>query len=330
MVGQIPAVTTTAAKPLVIFLMGPTASGKTDLAISLRQHLPVEVISVDSALIYRGMDIGTAKPSAQELAAAPHRLLDICDPAQSYSVAEFRRDALREIESIVAGGRIPLLVGGTMLYFKGLLEGLADMPASDPQVRAAIEAEAARDGWPAIHRQLAEVDPQTAASIHPNHSQRLCRALEVYRISGETMSALRARQQFQEDDLQARYRVVQVAIAPHNRALLHERIARRFQLMLAQGFMDEVRCLYGRPDLHADLPSIRAVGYRQAWGCLAGEYDETEMLARALAATRQLAKRQLTWLRGWPDLHWLYTDTLDGQEKKKSELLFEMLNFLAP
>jgi tRNA dimethylallyltransferase len=317
-----------ADKPLLIFLMGPTASGKTDLAIALRQCLPVDVISVDSALIYRDMDIGTAKPSAAELALAPHRLINICDPAQSYSAAEFRRDALRDIEAIVAAGRIPLLVGGTMLYFKALLEGLADMPAADPAVRAAIEAEAAHAGWPAIHAQLAAVDPETAAAIHPNHSQRLCRALEVYRVSGETMTALRARQQRDAGDLRNRYQVVQVAMAPRQRAVLHARIARRFELMLAQGLVAEVERLRARGDLHADLPAIRAVGYRQVWEYLDGACTEAVMVERGVAATRQLAKRQLTWLRGWPDLHWLCTDDENGNEKKKSDLLVEMLNFL--
>ncbi|WP_439134809.1 tRNA (adenosine(37)-N6)-dimethylallyltransferase MiaA [Pseudomaricurvus sp.] len=308
--------------------MGPTASGKTDLAIALREQLPVDIISVDSALVYRQMDIGSAKPSAEEQSLAPHRLLDIRDPGEPYSAAEFREDALREIQSIVDAGRIPLLVGGTMLYFKALLEGFADMPAADPQVRASIEAEAKEQGWPAIHEQLAAVDPEAAAAIHPNHSQRLSRALEVYRVSGKTMTELRQQQDRQAQDLHQRFQVVQVAIAPHDRSVLHERIARRFELMLQNGFLEEVQRLYDRGDLHPDLPAIRAVGYRQVWEYLAGECTYDEMVTRGIVATRQLAKRQLTWLRGWDQLNWLYTDTEDGRFRKKTVLIKEFLNFL--
>lgn len=315
-------------KPLVIFLMGPTASGKTDLAIALRQRLPVDIISVDSALVYRGMDIGSAKPSAEEQTLAPHRLIDIRDPADSYSAADFRADALREIEDIVSLGRIPLLVGGTMMYFKALLEGMADMPAADPEVRAKIEALAAEKGWPHIHQLLAEVDPQTAAEIHPNHSQRLSRALEVYRVSGRTMSELRAEQQRDQDDLHQKYNVVQFAIGPRDRSVLHQRIEKRFGLMLEQGFIEEVKSLRQRADLHKDLPAIRAVGYRQVWEYLDGDYDYDEMVAKGEAATRQLAKRQLTWLRGWEGLNWLYTDTETGETVKKDQVLLELLNFL--
>lgn len=316
------------SKPLIMFLMGPTASGKTDLAIALREVLPVELISVDSALVYRQMDIGSAKPSAAEQALAPHRLLDIRDPGQPYSAAEFRVDALREIDDIVAQGRIPLLVGGTMLYFKALLEGFADLPAADPAVRQAIEADAERLGWPALHQQLAAVDPVAAASIHPNHSQRLCRALEVYRVSGQTMTALRQQQDRPAQDLHQRFEVVQVAIAPRQRAVLHDRIAKRFRLMLDQGFLEEVRRLYQRGDLHPDLPAIRAVGYRQVWQYLAGECSYEEMIEKGIAATRQLAKRQLTWLRGWDQLHWVYTDTEAGENRKKRALTDEILNLL--
>ncbi len=315
-------------KPLVIFLMGPTASGKTDLAIALRQQLPVEVISVDSALVYKGLDIGSAKPSAEEQALAPHRLIDIRDPQDSYSAADFCADALREIEAIVAAGRIPLLVGGTMMYFKALLEGMADMPAADPVVRSAIEQQAAEHGWPFIHQQLAEVDPVTAAEIHPNHSQRLSRALEVYRVSGKTMTELRAQQQRDKDDLRNHYQVVQFAIGPRDRSVLHERIEHRFRLMLEQGFIDEVKALHARSDLHKDLPAIRAVGYRQAWEYLDGDYEYEEMIDRGVAATRQLAKRQLTWLRGWPELNWVYTDTESGKMVKKGQVLLELLNYL--
>ncbi len=315
-------------RPLVVFLMGPTASGKTDLAIALHQRLPMDIISVDSALVYRGLDIGSAKPDARELAQAPHRLLDLRDPAEPYSAADFREDALRAIEEIHAAGRIPLLVGGTMMYFKALLEGFADMPAADAGVRAAIEADAGRHGWPWVHQQLAAVDPDSAAQIHPNHSQRLSRALEVYRVSGQTMTALRQKQERQDQDLRQRYDVLQVAIMPRQRKVLHERIERRFLRMLEQGFLAEVEALHRRPDLHRELPAIRAVGYRQVWEYLDGDCSYEEMVERGIAATRQLAKRQLTWLRGWPDLHTIYTDTEAGQNRQNFELLNEFLNFL--
>lgn len=283
--------------------MGPTASGKTDLAIRLRQQLPVEVISVDSALIYRGMDIGTAKPSADELALAPHRLIDIRDPAQAYSAADFRADALREMAEITAAGKIPLLVGGTMLYFKALLEGLSPLPSADPVVRAEIEQAAATRGWTALHEDLQRIDPVSAARIHPNDPQRLSRALEVFAISGKTLTELT---QIQGDQLP--YRVQQFAIAPATRAQLHERIAIRFQNMLEAGFEQEVRKLFERGDLNPDLPSIRCVGYRQMWEHLRGDYDAQEMAYRGICATRQLAKRQMTWLRGWPEVTWLDSD----------------------
>ena len=266
--------------------MGPTASGKTALAIELRKVLPVELISVDSALIYRGMDIGTAKPNADELRAAPHRLLDILDPAQAYSAADFRRDALAEMAEITAAGRIPLLVGGTMLYFKALLEGLSPLPSADPEVRAKIERQAAEQGWDVLHRQLEEIDPVAAARIHPNDPQRLSRALEVFFISGKTQ-------------------VHQFAIAPASRELLHQRIEQRFHQMLASDFEAEVRALFARGDLHTDMPSIRCVGYRQMWSYLEGEISYDEMVYRGVCATRQLAKRQITWLRGWEGVHWL-------------------------
>jgi len=315
-------------KPLVLFLMGPTASGKTDLAIGLRQQLPVELISVDSALVYRGLDIGSAKPSLEEQALAPHRLLDLRDPAEPYSAADFRADALAEIEAIVAEGKIPLLVGGTMMYFKALLEGFAEMPAADADIRAKIEADAELHGWPYVHEQLRQVDPDCAETIHPNHSQRISRALEVYRASGQTMTQLRAAQDRQADDLKSRYEVVQIAIAPRDRAVLHERIERRFRVMLERGFLEEVEGLYQRGDLHADLPAIRAVGYRQVWEYLDQQCSYNEMVERGIVATRQLAKRQLTWLRGWDQLNWVYTDTEDGQIRKKTTLINEILNFL--
>ena len=281
--------------------MGPTASGKTALAISLRQQLPVELISVDSALIYRGMDIGTAKPSAEELALAPHRLLDIRDPAEAYSAAEFRRDALAEMADITRKG--PLLVGGTMLYFKALLEGLSPLPSADPEVRQRIEQMAAEKGWEALHRQLCEIDPVAGSRIHPNDPQRLSRALEVFFISGKTLTELT-----KTSGEALPYDVYQFAIAPASRELIHQRIALRYDQMLASGFEAEARALFARGDLHTDMPSIRCVGYRQMWSYLSGEIDYDEMVYRGICATRQLAKRQMTWLRGWPEVHWLNSD----------------------
>lgn len=291
--------------------MGPTASGKTDLAVALCQQLPCDIISVDSALVYRGLNIGSAKPEAAVLAKAPHRLTDIRDPSEPYSAAEFARDALEHIESITADGRIPLLVGGTMLYFKALIEGMASMPSANPEVRAQIEADAREHGWSYVHQRLAGVDPATAEGIHPNHSQRLSRALEVYLISGIPMSEWRRRQLdagANGQSLAARYQIFQLAISPADRTELHSRIALRFDQMLELGFLDEVKAMKARGDLHTDLPSMRAVGYRQAWSYLEGEYDFDTFREKALAANRQLAKRQLTWLRGWQDLHWIYTD----------------------
>ncbi|EGH00602.1 MULTISPECIES: tRNA (adenosine(37)-N6)-dimethylallyltransferase MiaA [Pseudomonas syringae group genomosp. 2] len=299
------------ALPPAIFLMGPTAAGKTDLAIELSKVLPCELISVDSALVYRGMDIGTAKPSKAQLAEYPHRLIDILDPAQSYSAADFRSDALAAMAEITARGNIPLLVGGTMLYFKALLHGLADMPAADAQVRAQLEADAQAYGWQSLHDQLAVVDPVSAARIHPNDPQRLIRALEVYRVSGMSMTAHREQQTAQSTEAAASgrqqlpYTVANLAIAPADRKVLHQRIALRFEQMLDQGFLDEVLALRSRGDLHSGLPSIRAVGYRQVWDHLDGKLTRDEMQERGIIATRQLAKRQFTWLRSWEDLHWL-------------------------
>lgn len=289
--------------PQAIFLMGPTASGKTALAINLRKSLPVELISVDSALIYQGMDIGTAKPTAEEQALAPHRLLDILDPAQAYSAADFRRDALAQMAEITASGRIPLLVGGTMLYFKALLEGLSPLPAANPDVRARIEQQAAEQGWDALHRQLVDIDPVAGARIHPNDPQRLSRALEVFFISGKTLTELT-----QTSGEALPYQVHQFAIAPASRELLHQRIEQRFHQMLASGFEAEVRALFTRGDLHTEMPSIRCVGYRQMWSYLAGEVSHEEMVYRGICATRQLAKRQMTWLRGWEDICWLNSE----------------------
>ena len=287
----------------VIFLMGPTASGKTALAMALHQALPVEIISVDSALIYRGMDIGSAKPTADELTQVPHHLIDIRDPAESYSAADFRSDALRLIADIQHRGNIPLLVGGTMLYFKALLDGISPLPEAQPEVRQQLEQEAEKLGWTELHRQLAEVDPVSAARIHPNDPQRINRALEVYRITGQSLTELTA----QKGEPFA-YPVHQFAIAPQDRALLHQRIALRYLQMLDSGFEDEVRVLKQRPDLHLDLPSMRCVGYRQMWQYLDGECSYDEMVQRGIAATRQLAKRQLTWLRSWQQLTWLSSD----------------------
>ena len=292
----------TSALP-VIFIMGPTASGKTALAIELFKRLSAEIISVDSALIYRGMDIGTAKPTAEELLQAPHHLLNILDPVQSYSAADFRDDALRLINDIQQRGKIPILVGGTMLYFKALLEGISPLPAADSNVRAALEAEAASFGWPAMHQQLQDIDPVAAARIHPNDPQRINRALEVYRLTGNTMTELTV-----QKGEPFPFKVHQFAIAPTDRAVLHQRIADRFQQMLANGFQQEVAALKSQPQLRADLPSMRCVGYRQVWQYLDGEFGYDEMKAKGIAATRQLAKRQLTWLRGWPEVLWLKSE----------------------
>jgi tRNA dimethylallyltransferase len=291
-----------ADRPLLICLMGPTASGKTDLAVALAGARDCELISVDSALVYRGMDIGTAKPDY------PHHLLDIRDPAQPYSAAEFAADAERLAEQISRRGRIPVLVGGTMLYFRAFLQGLADMPGADPSIRAGIERDAKRHGWPAIHRRLAAVDPECAAAIHPNHSQRLARALEVYLTSGVSMSEWRRRGLHAAPAAAARYRVLQFAICPQEREELHRRIAVRFERMMRAGLLEEVRELWLRGDLNPDLPAMRAVGYRQLWRYLDGSTTLEEAQQQGVAATRQLAKRQLTWLRKWPDLRWIYTD----------------------
>lgn len=301
-------------KPTAIFLMGPTASGKTDLAIKLRQHLPVEIISVDSALIYKGMDIGTAKPNAEELALAPHRLIDICDPAQSYSAANFRQDALQEMQQITAQGKIPLLVGGTMLYYKALLEGLSPLPSADEKVRSEIEKKASQQGWQALHQELEKIDPIAAQRINPNDSQRINRALEVYYLTGKNLTTLTA-----QKGESLPYQILQFAISPLDRAILHQRIEQRFHKMLELGFQQEVEKLYQRPDLHPDLPSIRCVGYRQMWEYLQGDYDRNEMIFRGICATRQLAKRQITWLRGWnSELTWL--DSLQIEQAQNTIL----------
>lgn len=315
------------AKPRAIFLMGPTASGKTDLAMALSEHLPVELISVDSALVYRGLDIGSAKPSPQELAQYPHRLIDICDPAESYSAGRFRKDALAAMADISGRGKIPLLVGGTMLYFRALLQGMAEMPEADPAFRAEIETRAEKEGWPALHRELQAIDPALAAELHPNHSVRIERALEVYHLTGKSMSQLRAEQG--SETLSEQYQIQQLAIMPQDRAILHQRIAQRFARMLENGFIEEVKSLRARGDLHKDLPAIRAVGYRQVWEFLAGETEYAQMAEAGVAATRQLAKRQLTWLRRWPDVDSVNAQEPGGKVRKIDEMLAEALKFLS-
>lgn len=283
----------------VICLMGPTAAGKTDIAVSLVQQLPCQIISVDSAMVYRGMDIGTAKPSADILKIAPHRLLDICDPAESYSAGHFREDALREINSIIEHKQIPLLVGGTMLYFHALQQGLASLPRANAEVRERINQEAQLYGWQNMHKRLQKIDPVAAERIHPNDPQRLQRALEIYEVTGKNLTTLLE----EEAKQKLPYQFINIAIIPTDRSSLHKRIAQRFDEMLQQGFIAEVEKLYHRDDLHADLPSIRAVGYRQLWDYLAGNITFAEMQERAVIATRQLAKRQITWLRRWKNLH---------------------------
>lgn len=288
-----------------IALMGPTASGKSAYAIALARRLGGEIVSVDSALVYRGLDIGAAKPTADERAQVPHHLVDVCDPWQPFSAADFARAARAAIDSILARGRLPVLAGGTGLYFRALLEGLSEMPEADPGVRAALAAEAAERGWAALHAELARVDPEAAARIHATDAQRIQRALEVYRLSGRAIS------DWQRNARTARLplRVLKLVLAPPQRALLHARIEARFDAMLTAGFLDEVRALRALPELRAhprplELPALRAVGYRQAWEHLDGASSPAEFRARAIAATRQLAKRQYTWLRGELDARW--------------------------
>lgn len=287
-------------RPPAIFLMGPTASGKTAAALALHERFPVDIVSVDSAQVYRGMDIGTAKPDAETLAKAPHRLIDIRDPSESYSAAEFRDDALREMAAISAAGRVPLLAGGTMLYFRALARGLAPLPPADPVLRERIEAEAERIGWAALHERLGDRDPEAAARIHPNDPQRIQRALEVLELTGRPLSELQREHRERVDEAFG-YRALRLVVTPPSRKELHRRIAARFDAMLEQGFLDEVRRLRARADLNPDLtpglPALRSVGYRQAWSHLAGDIGHGEMRRQAVAATRQLAKRQLTWLR---------------------------------
>lgn len=292
--------------PPAIFLMGATGTGKTDLAVALRQHLPIEIISVDSALIYREMNIGTAKPDAETLKQAPHRLIDILDPAESYSAATFRQDALQEMQEITNSGRIPVLAGGTMLYYRALEQGLSILPEADPIIREGIEKEAKELGWVILHKQLQTIDPTAAQRIHPNDPQRLSRALEVYRITGKSMTELQA---LQKHDA-CPYKLLKLSLIPENRAWLHKRLEQRFDIMLEQGLLAEVEKLYQRSDLHIELPSMRSVGYRQVWEYLDGKIDYNTMRNRAIVATRQLAKRQLTWLRSEKDLITYYAEEL--------------------
>lgn len=315
--------------------MGPTAAGKTDLAVELVATAGCEIISVDSALVYRGMDIGTAKPDAALQALAPHRLIDIRDPAEVYSAADFRDDALREMAEISARGKTPLLVGGTMMYFKALCQGIASMPQADAGLRQQLLSSAETEGWAALHDRLIELDPVVAAKIHPNNRQRILRAMEVCLLSGKKMSDLWAGESWEAGQNQdgdytkwdevsfggLPYYVVNFAVAPKLRQTLHERIAERFRMMLRQGFVGEVERLHQRGDLHPDLPSIKSVGYRQVWEYLDGQSSYDEMIEKGTAATRQLAKRQLTWLRSWPEVNWL--------ESEDPELIKKTLEIIA-
>ncbi|MEP2617501.1 MAG: tRNA (adenosine(37)-N6)-dimethylallyltransferase MiaA [Marinomonas sp.] len=304
------------AKPHVVCLMGPTASGKTGLAVELAQHHNYEIISVDSALVYKGMDIGTAKPDAGLLARAPHRLIDIIDPLESYSAADFVSDAVEEVADIVSKGKIPLLVGGTMMYFNALQKGLAEMPTADVQVRAEIEVEAAEKGWPALHEYLQTIDPEAALRIHPNDPQRLQRAIEVYRLTGKTMTQFWAEQ----EAASMPFEMINMAVMPKERSILHQRIEQRFDEMMEQGFLAEVEGFYRRGDLSIDMPSMRCVGYRQLWRHLDGVDSLDDAIFKGVVASRQLAKRQLTWLRGWEDL--MIFDSLS------KDLVSEALNYI--
>jgi tRNA dimethylallyltransferase len=314
-------VSAAADRPLVLALMGPTASGKTALAIELAKRHGGEIISVDSALVYRGLDIGSAKPDAEERAGIPHHLIDIREPDQPYSAGEFAQDARAAVDAVLARGRLPLLVGGTGLYFRALLGGLSAMPASEPEVRSAIEREATERGWSALHAELAHVDPEAAARIRPSDPQRITRALEVWRVSGRAISAWQ-----REAPVSPRppWRVLKLVLAPSDRSLLHGRIAQRFERMVALGFLEEVRTLMARGELHPDLPAMRAVGYRQAWRHLSGETSMAGFLAEGIAATRQLAKRQLTWLRAELDAFWV--DPLT--DPARAEALFRLASGL--
>jgi tRNA dimethylallyltransferase len=285
--------------------MGPTGAGKSAIAMQIAKEIKGEIISVDSAQVYRGMDIGTAKPSQKEQKEIPHHLIDIRDPKEPYSAADFRRDAILAIEDILSRGKQPLLVGGTMLYFKALQEGLSDLPSANEQIREKIKKEAEKTGWQELHARLEKIDPLSAKRIHPNDPQRILRALEVYDVSGKTLTELFS----EEDKNKPLYEFINIAITPNDRAVLHQRIEKRFDQMLENGFIDEVKKLYNRGDLSPDLPSIRSVGYRQAWDYLSEKTDYQAMREKAIIATRQLAKRQLTWLRSWPEIIWLDSES---------------------
>ncbi|WP_421851419.1 tRNA (adenosine(37)-N6)-dimethylallyltransferase MiaA [Marinomonas sp.] len=303
-------------KPHVVCLMGPTASGKTGLAVELAEYHDFEIISVDSALVYKGMDIGTAKPDAELLARAPHRLIDIIDPIESYSAADFVLDAVEQSQEILAKGKTPLLVGGTMMYFNALQKGLAEMPQADAELRALIEVEAAEKGWVALHKELQTFDPEAASRIHPNDPQRLQRAIEVYRLTGKTMTQFWA----QQETVSLPFEMINMAVMPKERSVLHERIERRFYAMMDQGFLAEVEGFYRRGDLTIDMPSMRCVGYRQLWQYLDGVDLLDDAIFKGVVASRQLAKRQLTWLRGWEDL--MIFDSLS------KDLVSEALNYI--
>lgn len=301
--------------PKVIAIIGPTASGKTAAALALAQHIPCEIISVDSALIYRQMDIGSAKPSRDERAAVPHHLIDILDPAESYSVAQFLTDVMQLVQQITARGNMPLLVGGTMMYFNALLKGLGDLPVADPLIRARLDAEIAADGIASLHARLVKLDPVTAARLPPGDTQRIQRALEVIEITKQPLSTLFAQQTKSPPTLT----IHAFSLEPSERSVLHERIAQRFDAMLQHGFLDEVNALRARGDLNLSMPSMRCVGYRQAWEYLDGQYDFAEFRERGIIATRQLAKRQLTWLRSMPArvvLDCLQTDLLTSMVRQ--------------
>ena len=303
--------------PTCIALAGPTASGKTAAALAIADRHPVEIISVDSALVYRGMDIGTAKPTAAELASVPHHLIDIRDPLHAYSAAEFVRDAQGLMGQIRARGKLPLLVGGTMLYFKALTDGLDDMPKADAGVRADIAARALQRGWPALHAELAQVDPVTAERLKPNDSQRISRALEIFKLTGLPLSSFHQQRATENiaDRPNKMVDTVLISLEPNDRSWLHQRIAQRFDSMLAAGFMDEVKALRARGDLHADLPAMRCVGYRQAWEALDGTSPMAELRDKGIFATRQLAKRQITWLRSMPHRRVVACDGADAQQQ---------------
>jgi tRNA dimethylallyltransferase len=305
----------------VILLMGPTASGKTDLALALAEHLPWDIVSVDSAMVYRGMDIGTAKPSRETLARVPHRLVDIVEPSEPYSAARFCEDALREIRGSADRGRVPLLVGGTMLYFRALTGGLSRLPSADAALREELSAEARRVGWDALHARLMQIDPEAARRIHPNDPQRIQRALEVHRITGRRLSELQAGGG--DGRAPQGLRFLRVVVAPGARALLRERIGQRFMAMLEQGFIEEVETLRARGDLGLDLPSMRSLGYRQIWRYLDGELGREQMIEQAITATRQLAKRQMTWLRNETEAHWLDSESVSWQAVRDAFLALD-------